>query len=161
MMQIAKDSVVEFHYRLTEGTELLEDSHGHTPLVYLHGAGGLFEPMELAFVGKQVNDKFEVTLTPEQSYGQRREGAIQRIPIKHLQGAKKWTPGMTATVESNQGKQEVTIVKVGRFNADCDLNHPFAGKTLTFNIDVVSVRAATADELAHGHAHSKEGCTGH
>tara|TARA_R110001583_G_scaffold743_9_gene6826 strand:- start:8064 stop:8552 length:489 start_codon:yes stop_codon:yes gene_type:complete len=159
-MQIAKNSVVEFHYRVNEGSELLEDSAGNAPLLYLHGAGGLFETMELAFVDKAVGDKFEVTLTPEQSYGERREGpdALQRIPLKHLQGAKKWTAGMTAVVESNQGKQEVTIVKVGRFNADCDLNHPFAGKTLTFNIEVVSVRAATDDELSHGHAHAKGGC---
>jgi len=157
-MQIAKNSVVEFHYRLTEGTKLLEESTGHQPLIYLHGTGGLFETMENAFVGKSIGDKFEVTLTPEQSYGERREGAIQRIPIKHLQGAKKWLPGMTAVVESNQGKQEVTIVKVGRFNADCDLNHPFAGKTLTFDIEVVSVREATTDELSHGHAHAAGGC---
>lgn len=157
-MKIAKNSVVEFHYRLTEGEQLLEDSNGSDPLIYLHGAGGLFEKMEQAFVDKAVGDKFEVTLTPEESYGERREGALQRIPIKHLQGAKKWTAGMTAVVESNQGKQEVTIVKIGRFNADCDLNHPFAGKTLTFAIEVISVRAATEDELSHGHAHAKGGC---
>lgn len=160
-MQIAKDSVVEFHYRLTEGTELLEDSAGNTPLLYLHGHGGLFETMEAAFVDKTVADKFEVTLTSEQSYGERREGALQRIPLKHLQGlekGKKWMKGMTAVVESNQGRNEVTLVKVGRFNADCDLNHPFAGKTLTFAIEIVSVRAATEDELSHGHAHAKGGC---
>jgi len=157
-MQITKNSVVEFHYRVNEGDALLENSQGNAPLVYLHGHGGLFETMEAAFVGKSVGDEFEVTLTPEQSYGERRESAIQRIPLKHLQGAKKWSPGMVATVESNQGKQEVTLIKVGRFNADCDLNHPFAGKTLTFAIQVVSVREATADELSHGHAHSKDGC---
>ena len=157
-MQIANNSVVGFHYRLTEDAELLEDSAGNDPLIYLHGAGGLFEKMELAFVDKTVGDTFEVTLTPEESYGERRENALQRIPLKHLQGAKKWTAGMTAVVESNQGKQEVTLIKVGRFNADCDLNHPFAGKTLTFNIEVISVRAATEDELSHGHAHAKGGC---
>jgi FKBP-type peptidyl-prolyl cis-trans isomerase SlyD len=157
-MNIAKNSVVEFHYKVTEGDQLLEDSTGNNPLIYLHGAGGLFPTMEQAFVDKTVGDKFEVTLTPEQSYGERREGALQRIPLKHLQGAKKWSPGMTAVVESNQGRQEVTLVKVGRFNADCDLNHPFAGKTLHFAIEVISVRPATEDELSHGHAHAKGGC---
>jgi FKBP-type peptidyl-prolyl cis-trans isomerase SlyD len=157
-MNIAKNSVVEFHYKVTEGDQLLEDSAGNNPLIYLHGAGGLFPVMEQAFVDKTVGDKFEVTLTPEESYGERREGALQRIPLKHLQGAKKWAAGMTAVVESNQGRQEVTLVKVGRFNADCDLNHPFAGKTLNFAIEVISVRAATEDELSHGHAHAKGGC---
>ena len=160
-MQIANNSVVEFHYRLTENNELIEDSSNNTPLLYLHGHGGLFETMEAAFIDKTVGDKFEVTLTPEQSYGERREGALQRIPLKHLQGlekGKKWLKGMTAVVESNQGRNEVTLVKVGRFNADCDLNHPFAGKTLTFAVEVMTVRAATEDELSHGHAHAKGGC---
>ena len=160
-MQITKDSVVEFHYKVSEGEVLLEESSTSVPLLYLHGHGGLFEKMEQAFVGKQKGDQFVVTLTPEQAYGERREGGLQRIPLKHLQGlakGKKWAAGMTAVVESNQGRNEVTLMKVGRFNADCDLNHPFAGKTLTFAVEVVSVRAATADELSHGHAHAKGGC---
>ncbi|WP_372881819.1 peptidylprolyl isomerase [Psychromonas sp.] len=157
-MLINKNSVVEFHYALSDSEKELETSHSGEPLIYLHGFNGLFETLENALVGKTVGDKLEVTLTPEQSYGQRREGALQRIPIKHLQGAKVWKPGMTAVVESNQGRQQVTIVKVGRFNADCDLNHPFAGKTLTFAIEVVSVREATEQEISHGHVHGKGGC---
>jgi len=160
-MQVAKDSVVAFHYKLNEGSVMLEETSGHSPMLYLHGHGGLFEAMEQAFVGKQKGDQFEVTLTPEQAYGHRREGGIQRIPLKHLQGlavGKKWAAGMKAVVESNQGRNEVTVIKVGRFNADCDLNHPFAGKTLTFSVEIDSVRLATADELSHGHAHVKDGC---
>ena len=88
-MQIAKDSVVEFHYSVSEGTKLLEESTGKSPLLYLHGHGGLFETMELALNGKTVGDKFEVTLNPEQAYGERREGALQRITLKHLQGLAK------------------------------------------------------------------------
>ena len=114
--------------------------------------------LENAIEGKNVGDKFEVTLTPEESYGERRDDAMQRIPLKHLQGAKVWKPGMTAIVESNQGRHQVTIVKVGRFNADCDLNHPFAGKTLTFAVEIVSVREATEEELSHGHVHGTGGC---
>lgn len=157
-MLINKNSVVEFHYRLKDAEKEIENSYGGEPLLYLHGVKGLFETLENALVGKAVGDKLEVTLTPEQSYGQRREGALQRIPIKHLQGAKTWKPGMTAVVESNQGREQVTIVKVGRFNADCDLNHPLAGKTLTFAIEVVSLREATEEEISHGHVHNKGGC---
>ncbi|PKH03267.1 peptidylprolyl isomerase [Psychromonas sp. MB-3u-54] len=157
-MLINKNSVVEFHYTLRDAEKQLENSYDGKPLIYLHGFKGLFETLENALVGKTVGDKLEVTLTPEQSYGQRREGALQRIPIKHLQGAKVWKPGMTAVVESNQGREQVTIVKVGRFNADCDLNHPLAGKTLTFAIEVVTLREATAEEVTHGHVHTKGGC---
>ncbi|MFT7053892.1 MAG: FKBP-type peptidyl-prolyl cis-trans isomerase SlyD [Psychromonas sp.] len=157
-MLINKNSVVQFHYTLRDADKELENSYNGEPLIYLHGFKGLFETLENALVGKTVGDKLEVTLTPEQSYGQRREGALQRIPIKHLQGAKIWKPGMSAVVESNQGRQQVTIVKVGRFNADCDLNHPLAGKTLTFSIEIVALREATEEELSHGHVHTKGGC---
>ncbi|KID57997.1 peptidylprolyl isomerase [Pseudoalteromonas luteoviolacea] len=160
-MQITKDSAVEFHYTLTEGSEQIESSKNGEPLNYLHGQEGMLPGLEEALDGKSAGDKFSVTLEPKDSYGEYQEGLIQRIPIKHLQGLgnnKVWKPGMTAIVESNQGRHQVSIVKVGRFNADCDLNHPFAGKTLTFDVEVINVRAATAEELSHGHVHGAGGC---
>lgn len=157
-MSISKNSVVEFHYTLSEAGQEIESSTQSEPLTYLHGHGAMLPGLESAIEGKSVGDKFEVTLSPEESYGERRDDAIQRIPLKHLQGAKVWKPGMTAIVESNQGRHQVTIVKVGRFNADCDLNHPFAGKTLTFAVEIASVREATEEELSHGHVHGKGGC---
>ncbi|KZN58295.1 peptidyl-prolyl cis-trans isomerase [Pseudoalteromonas luteoviolacea CPMOR-1] len=160
-MQITKDTAVEFHYTLTEGSEQIESSKNGEPLNYLHGQDGMLPGLEEALDGKSAGDKFSVTLEPKDSYGEYQEGLIQRIPIKHLQGLGKnkvWKPGMTAIVESNQGRHQVSIVKVGRFNADCDLNHPFAGKTLTFDVEVINVRAATAEELSHGHVHGAGGC---
>jgi FKBP-type peptidyl-prolyl cis-trans isomerase SlyD len=157
-MLINKNCAVEFHYILSEGDTELESSFNEKPLVYLHGHDGLFPVLEEQLIGKAVGDKLTATLTPEQAYGQPREGSIQRIPIKHLQLAGKIKVGAVATVESNQGRQQVTIVKVGKFNADCDLNHPFAGKTLTFAITVISVREATSEEIAHGHVHAEGGC---
>ena len=139
-MQISKDAAVE-------------------PLSYIHGTEGMLPGLEKALEGKAAGDNFSVTLEPSESYGERVDNLIQRIPLKHLQGnTKVWKPGMTAIVHSNQGRHQVTIVKVGRFNADCDLNHPFAGKTLTFDVEVVNVRQATADELSHGHVHGEGGC---
>ncbi|PKF63802.1 peptidylprolyl isomerase [Psychromonas sp. psych-6C06] len=157
-MLITKDSAVQFHYILSEAGKEIESSFDDKPLVYLHGHGGIFPALEEALEGKGAGEKLEVTLTPEQSYGYPREGSIQRIPIKHLQVAGKLQVGATALVESNQGRQEVTIVKLGKFNADCDLNHPFAGKTLTFTIQVVNVREGTAEEISHGHVHAAGGC---
>lgn len=157
-MLISKDTAVEFHYTLSENGTPLESSLDGAPLVYLHGHGGIFTALEDALVGKGAEQTLEVTLTPEQAYGEPRENSIQRIPLKHLQSAGKIKVGSIAIVESNQGRQEVTVVKVGKFNADCDLNHPFAGKTLTFNITIVSVRAATEEEIQHGHVHAEGGC---
>lgn len=158
-MLITKNSAVEFHYTLSEAGVELESSLNDKPMSYLHGHGGVFPAMEEALEGRSADDKVEVTLTPEQSYGERREeGHIQRIPIKHLKTSEKLKVGSVVLVESNQGRQEVTVVKVGKFNADCDLNHPFAGKTLTFAIQIVSVREGTEEELSHGHIHAEGGC---
>ena len=157
-MQIANDTVVEFHYKLSEGDNLVENSFGQEPMTILVGHKNIFAAVEEALIGKAAGDSFDITLSPEQAYGERKEDApTQRIPIKHLQGAKKWRPGMIATVHSNQGTTQVTVVKVGKFNADCDINHPLAGKTLDFSIEVVSVRAAAADEISHGHVHGRGG----
>ena len=158
-MQISKNSAVEFHYTLSEAGEQLETSTGNEPLTYIHGLAGMLPGLETALEGKAAGDSFSVTLEPSESYGERVDDLIQRIPLKHLQGdTKVWKPGMTAMVSSNQGRHQVTIVKVGRFNADCDLNHPFAGRTLTFDVQVLSVREATSEELSHGHVHSEGGC---
>lgn len=156
-MNISKDTVVEMHYTLSEAGNQIESSFETDPLVYLHGHKGMLEGVEDALAGKAAGDKVEVTLNPAQAYGEIKEDAKQRIPIKHLQGAKKWKPGMTAIIESNQGRKQVTILKVGKFNADCDLNHPLAGKTLDFSIEVLDVRAASSEEVAHGHVHGKGG----
>ncbi|KAF7768734.1 FKBP-type peptidyl-prolyl cis-trans isomerase SlyD [Pseudoalteromonas citrea] len=160
-MQIIKDTAVEFHYTLSEGEQHIETSKTDEPLSYIHGNDSMLPGLEKALDNKAAGDKFSVTLAPEDSYGEFKEGLIQRIPIKHLQGLgdnKVWKKGMSAIVESNQGRHQVTVVKVGRFNVDCDLNHPFAGKTLTFDVEVVSVREATAEELSHGHVHGAGGC---
>ncbi len=159
-MKITKDTVVEFHYTLSEGDSQIESSHDNTPLSFLVGHNGMLPGIENALMDKAEGDQVTITLAPQDAYGERDDNAIQRIPLKHLQGlqGKVWKPGMTAMVESNQGRHQVTVVKVGRFNADCDINHPLAGKTLTFDLTVTQVRAATNEELAHGHVHGAGGC---
>lgn len=156
-MSITKDSVVQFHYTLTEGDKQLESTAGSDPMAYLHGHGNIIVGLENAMEGKSEGDRFSVTVEPIDAYGERKQDASQRISLKHLQGAKKWRPGMVAWVETDQGQRQVTIIKVGKFNADCDLNHPFAGKTLVFDVEIVEVRPATAEEKAHGHAHGVGG----
>ncbi|SFC45051.1 FKBP-type peptidyl-prolyl cis-trans isomerase [Pseudoalteromonas denitrificans] len=166
-MSISKNSVVEFHYTLSENQQEIENSHSSAPLSYLHGHNAMLPGLENAIEGKEVDDKFEITLTPEEAYGERQDNLEQRIPLKHLQDgnagpskkkAKVWKKGMNAFVETENGRRQVTILKVGKFNADCDLNHPLAGKTLTFAIEINSVRAATEEELTHGHVHGEGGC---
>lgn len=157
-MNIAKDSVVQFHYELkNEAGEILESSLKSDPIAYLHGHNNMIVGVEKALDGKVAGEQFSVTVTPEDGYGERQEDAQQRVPVKHLQGANNWKPGMVATVHTEQGERQVTIVKVGRFMGTVDLNHPLAGKTLTFDITVENVREATEEEISHGHAHGVGG----
>ncbi|MFB9886757.1 FKBP-type peptidyl-prolyl cis-trans isomerase [Balneatrix alpica] len=157
-MQIEKDRVVLFHYTLSNAQgQQLESSYERQPMAYLHGHDNILSGLEQALAGKQAGDSLSVTLSPEQAYGERVEEAEQRVPVKHLQGAKKWRPGMVAVVHTEQGARQVTVKKVGKFMVTVDTNHPLAGETLTFAIEVVEVRAASAEEIAHGHAHGVGG----
>lgn len=157
-MKITKDCVVQLHYTLKDeaGAEL-ESSRGGEAMAYLHGHGNVIAGLEEALEGKAAGEQLSVTVPPEKAYGQPRSGAVQRVPVKHLQGAKRWRPGMVAVVHTEQGARQVQVRKVGKFMADVDFNHPLAGRTLTFDVEVLDVRAASAEELAHGHAHGAGG----
>ncbi len=161
-MSVSANKVVSFHYRLHQvDGDLLEESYGAEPTLYLHGHNNLLAALEESMEGKNIGDKFEVTLTPEQGYGQRREGAVQRVPIKHLHDHEKiknrLKPGMKVAVNTQHGPWEAVVLKVGKFNVDIDSNHPLAGKHLKFEIEIADLRDATEEELAHGHAHGVGG----
>lgn len=160
-MVIEQDKVVSFHYRLSEeGGEVVEHSYDHPPVVYLHGHQNMLPGLEQALAGHRAGDTFSVTLPPEQAYGLTRDGMVQRISFKQLvDGGKKgpYKPGMIVHVKSDLGPQEVTVVKVGLKSLDVDTNHPMAGKTVTFAVEVVDVRDAAPEELSHGHAHGAGG----
>lgn len=153
-MSISKDKVVQFYYTLKdEAGQTLESNVGADPVAYLHGHKNMMPGVEKALEGREAGEEFSVTLPPEETYGLRREDSEQRVPTKHLMGAKKWKPGMMAVVQTEQGQRQVTVVKVGKFMVTVDTNHPMAGKTLTFDLIVADVRDATPEEIAHGHAH--------
>ncbi|WP_027853120.1 FKBP-type peptidyl-prolyl cis-trans isomerase [Marinobacterium litorale] len=162
MTQITDNKVVQFHYTLTDADgQQVETSLDSEPLAYLHGHDNMITAIEEALEGKQPGDKLNLTLTPDQAYGEREEGLERRIPIKHLQGlpkgTKSWKPGMIAAVKTDQGMRQVTVIKPGLKMVLVDANHPLAGKTLTYDIEVVAVRDASDDEIAHGHAHGAGG----
>lgn len=157
-MQITKDTVASFHYQLTEvGGGFSEDSREDHPVAYLHGHDNILPGLEAVMIGKQAGDKVSVTLAPEQAYGAHNPALLQRISIKHLKFAGKLKAGDIAWIETEEGPRQVTVIKPGKFMAEVDTNHPLAGKTLTFDLEVVAVRAATEEEIAHGHAHGDGG----
>jgi len=157
-MKITKDNVASFHYTLTdEAGTVLESSRDAQPTVYLHGHNGILPALETQLTDKATGDVIQATLAPQDAYGPAQEERLQRVPIKHLIFKGKLRPGMTVHLNTNKGRQAVTVAKAGRHSADIDTNHPLAGKTLTFDIEITDVREATTEELAHGHAHGPGG----
>lgn len=158
-MQVADKTVVTFDYTLArpDGSQLESSRDGGEPVSYLHGAANIIPGLERALAGKAAGDRVQVTVAPEEGYGPRREDMKQRIPAKYLGGAKNLRPGMQVPLQLEHGTQLVTVLKVGKFSVDIDANHPLAGQTLCFDIEIKAVRAATDDEVAHGHAHGADG----
>ncbi|QDP01875.1 peptidylprolyl isomerase [Thalassotalea sp. PS06] len=157
-MQIAKNTVVQFHYVLkNEDGTVMEDSNGGDPVALLVGHNNMIKGVEDALIDKQQGDTFAVTVEPENGYGEYLQDAVQRIPAKHLQGASTWKPGMVGVVNTEHGQRQVTVVKVGKFMITVDTNHPLAGQTLQFDIEIVGVREAEEEEISHGHAHGVGG----
>ena len=157
-MKIEDGKVVSFHYTLfNEQGQQLESSQGNEPMQYLHGASNIIVGLEQAMAGRLAGDTFSVTVQPADAYGERREGNIQRIPIKRLGNNPRPKPGQVLNFQTNQGPVQVTVVKVGKFNLDVDANHPLAGQVLTFNVEITAVRDATEEETSHGHAHGPGG----
>ncbi|HEU4773417.1 MAG TPA: peptidylprolyl isomerase [Lysobacter sp.] len=156
-MKIEKDRVVSFHYSVAEqGKESLETSEGREPLMILVGHGNIIPGLEKAMEGHQAGDKFSAEVTAAEAYGEVQPGMIQRVPKKYFKGS-KLAPGMQVVLQTKFGPRPVTVQKVGMSVVDVDLNHPMAGKDLKFDIEIVDVREAQAEEIEHGHVHGDGG----
>lgn len=157
-MKIERDRVVRFHYVIqNESGEELESTRDGEPLAILHGRGNVMGGIEEALAGHETGDRFEVTLAPEQAFGPRRDDWTQRVSKKYFPNAARLKPGMQTTLQTDEGVRPVTVIKVGGKVIDVDLNHPRAGQTLTFDLDVIEVREATSEELSHRHVHGPGG----
>ncbi len=155
-MQIANDLAVSIHYTLTnnEGNQL-DSSKGEDPLVYLHGANNIVPGLEEALAGKSAGDNFEVSIEPEKGYGLYHEEMQQVVDKSMFQGVDALEVGMMFHADVSHGPGVVTITKIEGDEITIDGNHPLAGETLNFAIEVMDVREATADELEHGHIHGE------
>lgn len=156
-MKIEKNSVVRFHYSVAEsGQAALESSRDREPLAIMIGHGNIIPGLETAMMEREAGESFQVTVTPDQAYGERRDGLQQRIPKKLFKNA-RLAPGMQVVLPTEMGPRAMTVLKVGMSVVDVDLNHPMAGKTLDFDVEIVEVREATDEEKAHGHVHGEGG----
>lgn len=158
-MKIAENCIVSIHYRLTddEGEELDSSSDGD-PLVYLHGADNIIPGLEDALEGRGAGDQLEVVVQPEDAYGPVDPELVQAVPRSSFKGVDKLEPGMQFQMKDPEGQvQVVTVQEVKGQEVTIDANHPLAGQVLHFAITVEAVRAATAEEIDHGHVHDGHG----
>jgi len=159
-MQIETNKVVAFHYSVTDdaGVEVDSSRPRGEPLFVLMGGGNIIPGLEKALLGHSEGDRFSLSIPPQDAYGERQEGLIQRVPKKYFQHGDRLKPGMTTVLQLREGGERVvTVAKVGMTTIDVDLNHPLAGVTLNFDVEVTTVRDATPEELEHGHAHGPGG----
>jgi FKBP-type peptidyl-prolyl cis-trans isomerase SlyD len=161
IMNINKNLVVSFDYTLTdENKQVLDSSSGSGPLSYLHGYENIIPGLEKALEGKSEGDAFVVTVSAAEAYGERDEHFVANIPLNQFEDATAVEAGMQFQAETPDGGRIVTVTKVANDMATIDANHPLAGIDLTFDVKIVAIREATAEELEHGHPHHEGGCGG-
>lgn len=152
---IGENLVVSMHYKLTdeEGT-VLDSSEGSKPLAYLHGAGNIISGLEKALIGKVEGDSLKVKVEPAEAYGEVKQELIQTIDKSAFQGVETVEVGMQFNAQTPDGTMLPIMVKeVEDDKVTIDANHPLAGKTLNFDVEIVGVREATKEEVEHGHVH--------
>lgn len=154
-MKIGNNSVVSLQYKLTNNAgEVLDSSEGDDLLVYLHGSDSIIPGLENALTGKSAGEKIQVTVPPEEGYGEFDDAMIQVIPREAFDGIDDIQPGMQYQAENPEGQLQIVCVKeISGEEITIDTNHPLAGQVLNFDVTVEDVRKATAEELEHGHVH--------
>ena len=153
-MQIAKHSVAAIHYTLRDNAgTILDTSSGRDPLYYIHGMGNLIIGMEEGLEGKVKGDKFQLKISAAKGYGEKDPSMIQKVPRSSF-GDQQVQKGMKFS--TNRG-DVVTVTEVGLESITVDANHPLAGVELNFEVEIIEVRAASADEISHGHVHGPGG----
>jgi len=157
-MSIQKDKVVAINYTLTNNAgQVIDSSEGRDPLQYIHGNGHLIAGLEEALEGKQQGDQLEVAIPPEKGYGVRNEEHIQKVPTSQFSPDQKLEVGMQFQVKNQEAVMVFTVSEIEGDLVTLDGNHPLAGVTLNFAVEVMELRDASKEELDHGHVHGPEG----
>ena len=154
MTKIDNNTVARVHYTgtLPDSGEIFDSSVDREPLAFLVGHKQMIPGFERELMGLAVGEKVEFTLSAEDAYGSHNPDAVQQVPKEMFGGI---TPEIGMTLMSDLGPFRVTEINGDLITAD--FNHALAGKSLTFNVEVVEVREATAEEISHGHAHGPGG----
>jgi FKBP-type peptidyl-prolyl cis-trans isomerase SlyD len=151
-MEITDGRVATIHYTLTDDDgQVIDKSPQQQPLSYLHGAGNIVPGLEKALSGKQAGDSVKADVPPEQGYGPRHDAMVQQVPRSAFPDIDAVKPGMQFEARTERGPRLVTVTDIGAEQVTVDGNHPLAGKTLHFAVEVADVRDATEQESNQGH----------
>ena len=157
-VKVTKDRVVALRFTLKDDDgELLEEGTDEEPLVYLHGHGELIDGLEAVIEGKEVGDRATVTLPPEEAFGEIEEDGERTLPRDLIPEDEPLEPGTAFAIEDDGDVLPVWVVRATDAHIIVSLSHPYAGKTVTFDVEVLKIREATEEELEHGHSHGLEG----
>lgn len=157
-MTIKSGTVVTMHYTLkNKDGQTIDSSEGRDPLTYLHGAQNIVEGLEKALEGMNAGDSVKAVVSPEEGYGVKRDDLLQTVPITQFDAPDRVKAGAEFQVETNQGVRSISIKEVNGSDVVVDFNHPLAGETLFFDIDIVELRESTQEERDHGHVHGVGG----
>jgi FKBP-type peptidyl-prolyl cis-trans isomerase SlyD len=158
-MLIAANKAVSIDYTLTnDAGEVIDSSAGGAPLAYLQGAGNIIVGLEKALEGKQAGDELTVSVEPQEAYGEYSAELVATLGRDMFEGVDQMEVGMQFHASApDGGMQIVTVRALEGDDVIVDGNHPLAGQRLTFAVKVVSVRDASAEEVAHGHIHGEGG----
>jgi len=157
-MSVSQDQVVSIHYTLRDDAgEIIDRSADGEPLTYLHGHGNLIPGLERELTGRKPGDRLQVKIAPAEAYGEYDKELVQRVPRRALKGIASLRVGMRLQAQAPGGSRAVTVTQIVGDMVTLDGNHPLAGKNLNFEVEVAGVRAATEEELAHGHVHGPGG----
>ena len=164
MDTIQNNTVASVHYTgtLPDTGEVFDSSEGRDPLVFLVGHRQMIPGFEEEMLGAKVGERRTFTLEPERAYGQREEANVTTFPRAHFAAVEAEVPlevGMTLVADMMDGPRPFSVVAVDEDTITADFNHQLAGKSLTFSVEVVELRAAEEGEIAHGHVHGKGGVT--
>jgi FKBP-type peptidyl-prolyl cis-trans isomerase SlyD len=146
-MKISSGAIVSIHYTLTgDNGQVIDTSRGREPLQYEHGAGAIIPGLEKALEGHSSGDDVQVTLEPDDAYGEHNENMVQSVPRSTFNEVDNVEPGMQFRVETEQGPMVVQIKEVGEETVILDFNHPLAGERLHFDVNVMEVSESDADD---------------
>ncbi len=156
-MQIAKDAVVEMEFTLMDSEgEMIDETDGE-PLMFLVGYGEMLPGLENALLGKKVGESVKIVVAAAEGYGEVVESEEAYIDRSDLPEDYLPEIGDPITIEDDEGKEfGAWIIDMDEEKVVVDANHPLAGEDLHFDVQVISVRAGSSEEIEHGHAHGED-----